>query len=364
MNKLFCRTILLSTILALTGCTQSFGPKALDATYPAYSEALTRVFNEQMLLNMVRMRYRDEPCFLNVNTIDSSHTLETSAELMSAFKDTLPANQFTEATFTPKVGVKETSTPKIIYSPVQGEESVKKFYRPIHSPVIYHMLMSGWKADRIFNICVERANNIVNVPSASGPTPDYAPEYKNFKHFSELLRRLQKHDIILIGKTPKEFGTEGVCFMPNDEMSADINEVKKILGLDPDLNKFKLKYNFLDLSDRRITLRLRSLMGVMFYLSHQIEIPKVHREKGLATITKNADGSDFDWNLVTGEYFHVKCSKTKPRNVFLTVHYRGHWYYIDDNDHTSKATMMFVNALFTLQASNMKNNEPIITIGL
>ena len=54
-------------------------------------------------------------------------------------------------------------------------------------------------------------------------------------------------------------------------------------------------------SQTQIVIMPRSLMGVLFYLCHAIEVPAIHREKGLVTVTRNVAGAVFNWSEVMGE---------------------------------------------------------------
>ena len=73
------------------GCS-SFGPRALQATHPQYNHAISRSLDEQFLLNLVRLKYRDNPFFLEVSSITTQQTLEqeltASASLVESATDT------------------------------------------------------------------------------------------------------------------------------------------------------------------------------------------------------------------------------------------------------------------------------------
>ena len=64
------------------------------------------------------------------------------------------------------------------------------------------LTQSGWNIDRVFGLCFERINNLYNAPTASGPTPQQAPDYEAFNHLLESLSVLQKRQLIEIGTNP------------------------------------------------------------------------------------------------------------------------------------------------------------------
>jgi len=60
----------------LVGCV-SVGPRAIRGARFDYNEAVVRTFDEQMLLNLVRLRYRDTPYFLEVSSIATPGSTST-----------------------------------------------------------------------------------------------------------------------------------------------------------------------------------------------------------------------------------------------------------------------------------------------
>ena len=105
-------------------------------------------------------------------------------------------------------------------------------------------------------------------------------------------------------------------------------------------------------------------MGILFYLSHNAEVPELHEKAGLVTRTRSNGSEVFDWNNVTGDLFRVRSSAARPASSFVVVPYRGNWFYIADNDLESKSTFMLLTQLFNLQAGQIKTVAPALTIGV
>ncbi len=70
--------LILSLSALLSGCQSWFGPNALNETHPAYNQAIVNSLSEEMLLNLVRLKYRDRPYFLSINSVTASMSLDTS----------------------------------------------------------------------------------------------------------------------------------------------------------------------------------------------------------------------------------------------------------------------------------------------
>jgi hypothetical protein len=111
-----------------------------------------------------------------------------------------------------------------------------------------------------------------------------------------------------------------------------------------------------------LQLEPRSLMGAMFYLSHAICVPAEHLGSGLVVLTEDEIGSPFNWSELTGDLLCVNTSKQKPDCAAVTVKYRGHWFYIDDRDHSSKATFALLMQLFELRAGGGAGAGPVLTL--
>jgi hypothetical protein len=143
-----------------------------------------------------------------------------------------------------------------------------------------------------------------------------------------------------------------------------ISEIKQLLGLDPNLEVYRVTSGFVEQKSDTISIRTRSLMSVFFYLSHNVDTPQEHKEAGLVTVTRNKDGSEFNWaNTASGKLFHIhQKSGMKPDMAFVAVPYRDQWFYIADNDLESKSTFMLLSQLFRLQAGAAKANAPTLTL--
>ncbi len=107
---------------------------------------------------------------------------------------------------------------------------------------------------------------------------------------------------------------------------------------------------------------MRSLLGVLFYISQSVEVPEKHSDLGKVTVTEDASGAPFDWSKVTGDVMRISWSRSRPRGAAVAVHYRGVWFYIDDSDLNSKSTFSLVSQLFMLQAGSVKMQMPLLTL--
>lgn len=106
----------------------------------------------------------------------------------------------------------------------------------------------------------------------------------------------------------------------------------------------------------------RSILGVLTFLAQHVDVPDEHVRRGLVRVTLGPDGRRFDWHELSGGLFHIRNSPEEPTDAFLRVHYRGHWFYIDDTDIESKSTYTLLAELFSLQAANGNVEAPVLTL--
>ena len=113
-----------------------------------------------------------------------------------------------------------------------------------------------------------------------------------------------------------------------------------------------------------ISINTRSIKEIMYYLSQGIEVPWCHVEQGLVTQTFDEFGQPFDWREMTHDLLQVHVSEVPPKHfAAVSVHYRGHWFYIADSDQSSKSTFNLLIELFNLKVRAGGGAQiPLLTI--
>ncbi len=351
---------LLLATLFLTGCQSTFGPDALKNTHPAYNQAIVQTLNEQMLLNLVRLKYRDKPYFLKVGSVTASLTFDSTLGVGTDINLASAGN-----VIKPSLRLGYTDEPTIAFQPLQGEDFLKSVLSSISFDALLVMSQSGWSIERVFGLCVERLENLHNAPSASGPNPVIEPEFKKFKRSIKLMRQLQlAHEIEIGADTDNNVN---ILFKKSAGNTHILNELSTLLNLKKTKGSehilVKLNNNFLHKSPNVLGIRPRSIASILFYLSQNVDVPQHHIDEGLVNTTKTKLGTDFNWNETpAGEFFKIQFSADYPKQAFLTVPYRGYWFFIADNDLKSKSTFMLLTQLFDLQAGQNQYSGPTLTL--
>ncbi|MFQ6723506.1 MAG: hypothetical protein ACLRFH_03845 [Opitutales bacterium] len=355
----------LAAILLLGGCQSTpVGPRALRSSQHKYNQAIVQNSDEQLLANIVRLRYRDNPIFVDVTQMVQNVGFDSTLD--NNWEKGVWGSSFS-GKVSGKLGLSDKNSATNTYSQLNGKDFVAKMMTPIQLPIILSMFESGWRPERVFNLCVERINNLYNAPTASGPTPVFAPEYAGFFRFSELLDRLERNHLIELGEeNDVNFSDLFMHIKAKPAFEKEIAEFKRLADLNPDANKFKLKSDFAGMSSSKLVMRGKTLLGIFFFLSQGVEVPQADKDAGLVTVTKNADGTEFDWSPIFNKLLKVQFSegttRMRPENAYVAYRYRGKWFYIADNDLESKSTFMMLSQLFTLQSAKYNKSEPILVV--
>lgn len=341
-------------LLVLGGC-QNLGPRAIEASRTDYNTAILETDDEQLLLNLVRLRYRDRLLFLEAASVTTQFSFGASAGAAYGYQSLARENSVIDG----RVLVEEK--PTVTYQPLQGKEFVEKVLTRISLDTLVLLDGSGWSSERVFRVCVERMNDLRNATSADGPTPVDAPVFKDFERAAFLLQELRELDMFAGARTPGEERSV-IRFRPEAADLDQYKELVELLQLDPNRRVFSLE-NTLDRRDgRTLSIRTRSFQGVMYFLSHAVEVPEADVAAGRVTVTLDDDGQPFDWGTVTAGLMRIRTSSERPDNAAVAVAFRGNWFYIDDSDLDSKSTFSMLGQIYALQSSDVRVAAPLLTL--
>ena len=344
-------------MLLLSGCSQ-LGPDFMENGRNEYNKVLANTNDEEMLLNLVRRRYADSIAILEVNSVSTSLEWKRSSSLI--------ANIFegTDNNFGIRSDGSYSEKPTITYLPLQGASYVRNVLSPIQPEIILLLTRSGWSIERLLRLTTNKINGVNNASEASGPTPNLEPSYKKFKELANIFYQLQQKDIVSFGYQLED-DSDKLALLIRKEFSGS-NEVKNLLtalNLSTINTIIPLTTDFSSGNKgASIEINLRSLAGIQFFLSHGVLIPKDDIINSRVKVTKTKNGENFNWQDVLSDLFVVYSQKEKPSNASVKVKYRGHWFFIKDNDMDSKYTLMLLNQISALQSGNLEKVGPVLTL--
>jgi len=348
------KIFLILLIFQLIGCA-SIGPDIIQASGNDYNVAIQRTSDEQLLLNLVRLKYRDTPFFLEVNSVSSQFKLFSEAGISANFK-----KQNTPETVGLSGKLSFTEQPTVTYLPLHGDEFIQKLLAPISLETILLLANSGWSVERILRLTVQNINGIPNAPTASGPTPKTAPEYIDFLSIASLFRELQSKGAFQLAYKKTETDKQATIVFNKQEVL--VTKLREKLNLDTQTS-YKLSLGQGVSNDKQsIVLSTRSLLGVMYFLSHSVNVPEKDKLEGKVTITQDASGEEYDWHDLTQGLFKINSTAQINKETAVGTSYRGSWFYIDDSDLDTKSTFSLLTQLFSLQSGNAEGITPVLTL--
>lgn len=398
MQKLLTQTawtVLAGLVTLAGGC--AFGPKTIERTHGQYATAVQRVNAEQLLRNIVRLRYVETPMNLNVASITTQYELSAAAEVRPFFGTESVSGPFFRSfsAILPFASVAGANRPTISLSPQDDGTAVRRFLTPISADTLAFLTQAGWPVENILRIWVERMNGVPNFVPGAVPR-DVPADFERFRRVCELIQTAQDRELLsthgeeravevsgplpaesVTASTAVEAAKNGFEYQPRDggktwvlvkrerrlvlqvnpagRGSPEVAELVELLNLMPGLERYEV-FVTAGVPDPlknptvpapALHVATRSTAQVYFFLANGVEVPSEHLACGLVRLPEGASPVE-----ATQGVFHVHaCEGHKympPASAYVAVWYRGHWFYIDDHDQESKATLLLMLELSRL----------------
>jgi len=348
------RAIVILLLTLVSGCA-SIGHKTINTDQYNYNLAINKGLNEQMLLNLVQMRYGDSPMFLRISNVVNSYSIEEQVSAVGSFSFGGDDNELSVTPF-----LKYTDRPTITYVPLTGTEFAESILTPISDSVILSFINMGWSAEWVLRLCLRSINGITNrVVNTDGSLQFDS----RFVELAKLFRRLQLASALDTWSRQVEDNTSKFLSFSNSEnepsVEADIARVRELLGLDPEIEAYSIGLTRDEEHHSEIKVYGRSLHEILTTIASEINFPAGDVEKKVVPATPNF--SEFGEDE-PGPFINVHASPEKPSGAFIAIRYRSAWFWIDDSDYTSKKRFSILMGLFTVTESGTGDFAPILTI--
>lgn len=350
MKQVFSLLVLIIFSFLLVACS-SLGTVRVPPDRFDYNKAIGQSANEQMLLNLVRLRYREVPVFLSINSVLSQYVYLGNANV-SASSDSANGG----------IGFTYIDRPTITYSPLTGEEFAHQLLTPIPSASIFSLSQSGWPAGQLMMMSFERLNHLNNTAFSPVLSGEQIEQVQQFQLAVELIVELGKLNVIeSVPGNGNDEHNRYLVFEKNvsHETKALILRLKKLLNLDPDITVFRITSKQTNRKADEITIRLRSLLTLMGFLAHGVKVPPEHTQEKFAERNNQAVMEAHNDLFVP---LTIHSSENEPESAFVAVEYHDYWFYIERSDHISKQAFGLLTYLYMLQAPQVPGGMPLITI--
>jgi hypothetical protein len=399
---------LAAMVLACLGACGCLGPAAIRSTRMRYNEVLRSTNDEQLLMNLVRLRYADSPIFIDLPSITSQFEVAATGTYNGGY-----GNQFAGPASLGFGQLAVRDTPTLSYHPREGRELAKGLLNPLTTDLL-SVVSAGARVDQLFWMTMNDINDVQNAVRATTLVPRVPDENSRFLRGIQLLAEIDDRggaeigfltseddegasdpipadqvkgtDLLDAAKDGYVYRAKGVgkmaLYKRDKEMmlkirgpfrqSPEMQEMAEIFHLTPGLSRYKIKSELqpdtqntpptaLD-EGATIYLNLRSVLQIMTFLSKGVCVPEEHVQDGLAPTTTGVDGRPFDWTRVTAGNFFVASQKKRPAESEVAVFYRGYWFFIPKTDVHSRSVLAVLEILFSLQDSGKETTGPVLTL--
>ncbi|MBC2838828.1 hypothetical protein [Robiginitalea sp. SC105] len=343
-----CITLLSFSFLALflASCS-SMGPRTIPPDGFNYNQRIADQENEQMLLNIVRLRYLEMPRFLNVASVISQYSRSGSAGIGGDFNST--------RSLVGNTGASWSDRPTITYTPMSGQAFAQSLLTPLPPAVVFFLIQSGWSAERLMRLTNSMINGLHNELGTPGERRQEDPEFRELLKVIHSLQREGALGMHFNGDWPK---VDVDIVLPENPRTDSIHQAvtrfKEILGLDPDKHIFDIEYGVVREHPNHIVVQTHSILEMLSNISWYIDVPEAHIAEGRTYSTFFPDDPDL---------IHIHVSPNRPEDAFLSIQYRDYWYYIDDRDAKSKNTFSVMEILMSMANDGSGSVGPLISIG-
>ncbi len=420
-----------------TGC---MGGLAVRSTRLAYNQSYSLTADQEILLNIVRLRYGESPNFMDLPAITSQ--IEAASDGTGG------------STTTPGLGVwgglfKLRDAPTLSYTPRTGYNVSSTLFKTLGAETLLD-ISPGGNTEIFFLAFVDSINGVRNAPLATSPLGKVLDSNATYRYgienFLELQRRggiglrlaTQKNrsfdpvkvtmmsGMDLVNAAEKGYALESdnervqvvhkdtvlaAVIAPSELDSPELAEITNTFRLRPgrtvyrvlSMEKHKIDLNrvnerdtapamalaedgaeLLPLpgpavdppattddpdtrddetydSETEIEINVRSGYQIMSFLSKGVDVPEKHLASGVAPSFCGQDGRRFDPRQLTRGFFHVCVQKHRPWHTTLAVHYRGHWFYVAEEDAMSRAVVNMLEMILGLQLQE-RSQGPVLTL--
>jgi hypothetical protein len=334
---------------------------------------------EQMLLNLVRLRFFETPVFLAVSSVLTQYSYAGGIGVfgVGVFGDPSSVGGSTALEYSER--------PTITYMPIEGQAFSKRLLAPIPVDLIFALGQAGWPIDDLMVVGLQQINDVKNMSFGTLPPPgdlERAEQmerdirrFENFRRFIRIMLRLFDVGLLEVqhrkkdsngGREP-EWVTYLMLSQPNAENETHlIAQFRESLGLDPAINEFQVTERLTGRDPDEITIQTRSLMAIMSFLSRGVQVPEHIRQNGWVIAWEDAAEA---WEARFGRPgykipfpFLTQVSHSRPADAFVAVKAHGSWFYIENKDIESKRVFSLISMLFRLLAPAGQGEAPVLTL--
>jgi len=413
-------TVMICVIVAmaiLQGCT--VGPKLYKSSFTQYNDVVRQTLDEQMLANLVRMRYLESPIFLQVSSLNTSFSVGGNAGVSGTFPSGEPNS------YGANIGGSYSESPTISFSMPESREYYGRLLAPLSAAQVTSLVLAGYDSELVFRTAVRGINGLQNLNADFDYSAEEPAAHAKFREALALIRKLRAEGIVdlelggketfwsspvtidesnalsqvlLLGAASYAMSNDAeivsyeggkwqthryekhmaLRFSPASDDSQDAQQLKKLLGLKVDHYNFSIvEAEMVNAEKARgvlgqspgaldpsviwveIGMRGRSMFEILQVASKEVQVPARDIELGKSSANQL---KDLQSSTGATDWLVIKSSDSKPSDSSLSIQYKGHWFYIDDTDLQSRETFSMLTALFAVVGGTVPGAHPVLTL--
>ena len=354
-------------IAFLLGGCGGLGPRTIPADQIDYSNAIAEASKQQVLLNVVKLRFSDLPSFVSASQVVAGYQLSGNASLAAQVSNFGNLSQQAGNLAAVTLGGTFSDNPTVTYTPLTGVEFADTLLAPLGPADIVGLVLAGVPIRLAFGVGLHSLGDYRNEVGGTLPNAQADPQFIELVGLIDELTR--GGWIALTSTAPADREAKGkfdekakdgkrpvyLLFragQPEPGLQAKVARVRELLRLDPKRNEFELIFGLGPSKDpETIALRTRSLIEILGDLAGAVDAP-------------DAAGAEQRGGAVRlfAPEVKVRTSPEPPGGAFVVVRYQGDWYYIANDDLRSRQLFTLCMLLYSLAQSGKPLQLPVLTI--
>lgn len=403
MKKKRVLLLLASLIMGLTGC--GVQTKIIQHRHWELNDTIRETHIEQVLLNIVRLRYDETPYFLQVSSISTSFSAQGGVGVSGQIPERGPNVLGLSGSLS------YAESPVVTWSLPDSRDYFGRLLAPMGADQLTALAQSGFDPTRVLRVGVKKMNRLRNLDFRVEEGIFTPPTYDEFLEALKLVSELTREGLIdfaygvkssmAAGKIPldkmdvtaipdglqyglqfmtredpnvfeplKLFKPLFLRFSKRSDADPRARRLRDLLNLNPKKYSFGIvdtassgieqlrsesgqpTQAFDDTNYDEIVLNNRSMMDVLYFASAYVQMPEVELARGHV---RDRSLSDRNW-------ISILVSPERPADAWLRIEYRGYWFYIAANDLKSRTSFGLLNALFDSIVGNVPGAKPLLTL--
>ncbi|KMQ89622.1 hypothetical protein RF55_10726 [Lasius niger] len=329
-------------LISSGGCLPPMGPSNMTRDHLAYDRAVQKGLQEELLMNIVHLRFGDAPIFLETQQIIANYSYQKN--------------------FSGNISGSPWNGP----GPSYGIGGAAMVLAPLSPSVIMPLIESGVPIDRLLRLVAGSLGDAENVRNPLNSSEFGTQISRKFLNLIHTLRDLQIADAISIRRVPGEPKTKKKEAVPEKtylvfkkigipELEKKQEEVCKMLNLPAKTQEAEFIYGQKPTGKPQIPMVTRSMLSIFNNIAATIEVPEkaIKEEMTSKTITDNPDKGR--------STIVIHCSRIAPPFAFVSIRHDGYSYWISKKDLETKAAFSLLQLINELSV-NRNNAGAMVTI--